>query len=336
LVVLVAATALAQPAEPAQPAQPAEPEPPREEAWARGVAPAERTQALALFTRGNEHFVTKSYREAVELYRQALGHWGHPRIHGNLAIALIQLGQPLKALEHVEAALAHGPDPFDPKIHRQLELHRKLLSMQVGRVKVICTEVGAQVTLDGENLVECPGEAVKTVRVGWHQVVASKRGFVSFVHKAVIESGAEVAVAVDLVALEDSVRFERRWATWKPWAVAAGGVALVGLGIPFALAAEQNARDYDRAFAQACPSGCAMGDESRLSDAERSLVGRVRWQNRIALSAFVVGGAAAVSGAVLVYLNRPRAFDRTRERQPLGLVPVVSPTGAGLAWTMSY
>jgi len=57
--------------------------------------PAFFEPALELFHDGNELFGKHEYATAVTYYRKALAEWDHPAIHGNLAVALINLEQPL-------------------------------------------------------------------------------------------------------------------------------------------------------------------------------------------------------------------------------------------------
>src|SRR5437879_5618527 len=67
-----------------------------ERPWVRGVPAAEQKVALDLFREGNTLLKESLFVQAAAKYREALRHWNHPGIHYNLALALLNLDQPVE------------------------------------------------------------------------------------------------------------------------------------------------------------------------------------------------------------------------------------------------
>src|SRR5947209_7866588 len=84
-----------------------------ERPWSRGVAAVEQKAALELFREGNALLKESLFVQAAAKYREALAHWNHPGIHYNLALALLNLDQPVEVYRQLEAALIYGPAPLD-------------------------------------------------------------------------------------------------------------------------------------------------------------------------------------------------------------------------------
>ena len=302
---------------------PAEPDRP----WAEGVSDDDRALALERFRRANERFAQAEYAEAAALYREALEHWDHPAIHGNLSVSLIHLDDPIGALHEVEAALAHGAAPFEPSTLQQLQTNRRLLRDQLARVVVVAETEGAEVLLDGELLFVAPGRGERLVRVGSHRVVATADRHLTFVRAVDALPGEATEVEVRLVPLEDAARYEQRWPAWIPYVTLAGGLALVGTGVGLRLAAAANIDEYDDEVASECPVGCPAQE---LPAAVRDLEERGKALDRTALVSFVLGGLGTAAGVALVFLNRPRRIEVDATGAPLAVSPSVGPRGAGI------
>src|SRR5438128_85746 len=71
-----------------------------ERPWAHGVAEAEQKAALGLFREANILLNDGLFARAADQYRAALKHWDHPAIHYNLALALVNLDQPVDAFDN--------------------------------------------------------------------------------------------------------------------------------------------------------------------------------------------------------------------------------------------
>ena len=72
------------------------------------------------------------------------------------------------------------------------------------------------------------------------------------------------------------------------------------------MSAENSADEYDRRIVDLCPDGC-LADE--IPDSVRDLRSRADTRSSIAVGLFAIGGAAAVTGLVLAYLNLERIND---------------------------
>ena len=286
--------------------------------WSAGVAAVDRDAALALFKDGNDLFAQSEYAEAARKYRAALARWSHPAIAGNLAVALIHLDSPLEASQLLEAALRFGATPFEPHVYQQLVTHQKLLAGQLARVEVACPMPEVALVLDGATELACPGKSAQVVLVGRHQVVARRRGYLTFAREFTALAGTTTHIDVSLQPLETAGGVERRWATWKPWAVVGAGAALVLIGVPLQLAARSNLDAYEQEVARSCPNGCRRED---LPEAVWDLEARGHLENRLAIGAFVVGGLTAVTGAVLTYMNRPQRVRLEESGRRVAVVP---------------
>lgn len=310
-----------QPAGPAAPAAAAKP-------WEAGTSEARREEAYALFVEGNDHFVKRRYPQALDGYQRALAIFAHPRIHLSMVRTLLLLGRPAEAHEHLVAALRFGAPPFEPDEYAEALEHRSSLERQLGQLVVSCDTPEARLTLDGQHLVTCPGTVTRVVMPGRHEVVGTRRGYLTATREVVGEAGRCTAVSIQLATLRVTTAVTvRRWTSWKPWAVLGGGALVAAAGIPLQVRASSN---MDR-FRQRANELC--GTEScELPASLRDLESRAELQNRVAITAFAVGAAGIAAGAVLLYVNRERTIVREVEAPPdraLSVVPL-GPDAPGL------
>lgn len=299
-----------------------------ERPWAAGVSDADQRNALAFFEAGNALFTESQYAAALARYREALKLWDHPAIRYNAAVSLINLDQPLAALEHLEAALAHGETPLGPENHRQALLYKKLLVAQVAELEVSCAEPNAEVMLDGETLFRAPGRASRRLLPGAHQLIARKPGYLTETRAIDVPAGKLTHEALKLQALSAvPMHTVRRWPVWQPWAVLGGG-AVVGLaGVPLLASSRSNYATFDDEVARQCPSGCS---EAELPPSARDARDRAEVQNGIAVALFAVGGAGVATGVVLLFLNQPR-LEPVKSRASVAVTPLWSPEFSGVA-----
>lgn len=272
--------------------------------WNEGVPAAQREEAQAIFEKGNYHFERSGYSKALAEYRKAIALWDHPAIRYNIAICLMQLDQPIEAMEHLKKSLSYGEKPLGRRLFSEGQLHQKNLSARLSVVNISTTEVGARVTLDGEEIFTGPGNTQRTVLVKKHQIVASKEGMLTLTRDFVPEGGEDLKIKLKLVPLSDNTVLVRRWDTWKPWAVMGGGVVASAAGGAFYLLSTRNLDAYDNGVIAACPNGCAID-----SPEHQGLVGKRdsgELQNKFMIGSLVAGGLAVSTGLVLVFLNRPR------------------------------
>ena len=106
-----------------------------ERPWAKGVPQAKQEKAFALFRDGNSALKESLFVKAAQIYREALQSWDHPAIHYNLALALVNLDQPLETHEHLLAALKYGAAPLDSDKYEQALRYRALVEKQLAKEK---------------------------------------------------------------------------------------------------------------------------------------------------------------------------------------------------------
>lgn len=302
-----------------------------ERPWAAGVPAAEQQAALALFHEGNVRLNDGLFAKAVERYREALKHWQHPAVDYNLALALMNLDQPIEAYESMQRAIRFGDAPLQSKDKFD---HAKeyilLLAKQLADVEVSCDKVGARVQVDGKDVFVAPGRYAGRVRIGKHTFVAEKSGYATRIRAPFIGPGEKFRIELKLYTADELTRYSRRWDRWVPYAVLGGGVALAGVGGLLELLASNNYRSYDDKIAacnqnnQGCQASPALVDQKKRGDSERTM----------GFVGYGVAGATLAVGATLLYLNRERPYqiraeDLTNERDDLAVQPVVTPTFAG-------
>lgn len=306
-----------------------EPEP-EARPWAEGVSEADQSAALALFRDGNESFGAGDYSVAARKYREALQHWDHPAIHGNLSVALIHLDDPIGAYHEVERALLWDDAPFAAHVHQQLATNRQLLRGQLATIVIVNEEEGAEVALDGDTVLDGAGRIERLMRAGSHRVVASKDGFLTFTRRIDAMPGTRSETAIELVPLERMAHFERRWPRWIPWATLMGGVVAVGVGAGLQLAGRAAINDYEAEIDVICATGCTQDD---LTDAVLALERRGERLNGAAVVTLLLGAGVTVLGGALLGVNRLQRVDVDAEGRPLAgvsLQPTVDRRGAGL------
>jgi tetratricopeptide (TPR) repeat protein len=299
-----------------------------ERPWARGVSPSVQARAKALFEAGNKLLDENLFAPALDLYRQALEHWDHPAIRYNVAVTLINLERPIDAYRNLEAALRYGDAALEPELALQARSYEKLLEGQIVRLNVACEQAEVAILLDGGDFLACPGEREVLLVPGEHRLVASRPGHVTRTVALVLTGGEARRVPIELMTVEQATVEHRRWATWKPWAVVAGGLAVGSVGLGFELRARATYQSYDNAIAVLCATRpCA---DEQLPEVVTAAHARASRQHRIGVGLMAAGLAVAGAGAVLAILNRSRRERIGYDERP-ALVPVITSDMVGVA-----
>ncbi len=299
------------------------------EPWSEGRSQADRRAAREAFLAGNKLARRRFFASAAAKYRQAMDLWPHPAFAYNLALAQLQLDQPIEAHASLERAIEHGPEPLGDRYQEARQQIARIES-EAGQLTVTCAEPGARVMMDGKLLFMAPGTGRRLVRPGAYQVVALHSGLVPVIETVVLAPGQESAVALAFTYPEVEIEVsERRWASWKSWAVVASGAALMATGGALDWHSSRAFDDHDRAFRKQCPDGCMDGSvpadlDSRQRRAER--------EQDLAIVGYTVGAAALATGVVLAYLGRERVRrERVRKAPDGSVVSVVEPGAKDIA-----
>jgi len=303
-----------------------------ERPWAAGVSPDNQRVALQKFREANELLNQGLFARASEIYKTALQTWKHPAIHYNLALALMNVDQPIEAYENLEKAIVFGEAPLDKDKYEHAKEYMLLLEKQIASIEVSCDKAGAKVSVDGKEVFVAPGTYKARVRIGKHTFVAEKQGYTTRINAPFIEPGNKFRIELKLYTSEELTRYNRRWqATWMPYAVIGGGVAAGLFGVVMELSANSSYNDYDKQVAacnmnnMGCPTTDAITSIKESGDSKKT----------IGYVAYGIAGAAIATGAVLAILNRPKAYqirpeDLQEEQAPkVTITPAITPTFAG-------
>jgi tetratricopeptide (TPR) repeat protein len=284
--------------------------------WSRGVSRADQKRALELFREGNSYFEQAKYTEAVAIYERALAVWDHPNIRFNMAFCLINMRQPLAAWSHLQQALRFGEAPLGERLHGEAMRAVAILEASLGQLTVKSSQPGIRVMVDGRRVLSGPGEHTMKLLAGKHQLVATRRGYVTDSRALDLPAGRPLTEAVSLEREKVRVlreNYERRWSWWVPWSVAGSSVVLGLAGGGLYVSARSDIKDYDRALAEMCPAGCT--DEQIPQSLEHKASG-ARQRSGVAIGLWGAAGALLVTGGVMAILNRPHRQQEVRMVMP--------------------
>jgi hypothetical protein len=295
--------------------------------WVRGVSREDRLAARELFDEGNARLEEAIFGQALESYQKALQRWNHPAIHYNMALALMSLDRPIEVHEHLTEAMRNGPDPLGAEKYENARRYMVLIEKQLARVEIRSDEPGARVSLDGQHLFIAPDRVEKLMRPGTYKVSGTKDGYEPRDIRQTLMPGEKTTVEVKLYTEEQLTRYETRWPVWIPWTVVGAGVGAAAGGglLHMRVRAEYDAFD---AGVLACGDGGCVPAQDLTN---RRLRGNAL--QRAAVGAYGVGGVALVTGAVLLFLNQPKAYriDPDQVEQMLNVAPLLG-NGMGGAW----
>ena len=301
--------------------------------WAIGVPKDRQAKAIALFRDGNAALKESLFPKASALYKEALASWDHPAVHYNLALALVNLDQPLEVHEHLTAALKYGPAPLDDDKYQQAQRYLALIERQLTRVTVTCSFAGAQVKLDGKPLFEGPGRWEGQVRAGTHTLTASKEGLLPDERTVVLPGGDQQTFDLKVFRSEELTEYRRAFSPAIPWATLGVGIAAAGAGLGLQLAAQGGFASYDKGISS-CASGVNAGCiPTPALQSQREAASGLQTG---AYALYAVGGAAIVTSAILFYAGRPIAYRKGVNVEAVSLLPVITPSGGGAVASFEF
>lgn len=304
-----------------------------ERPWAKGVPRDRQTKAIAMFREGNAALKESLFPKAAATYKDALQVWDHPAIHYNLALALVNLDQPVEVHEHLTAALKFGPAPLDEDKFQQAQRYLALIERQLTKIKVSCAFTGAQVRFDGRPLFTGPGEWEGQVRSGPHTLTASKEGLLPDERSVTLNGGDSQQFELKVYRAEELTEYRRAFSPLIPLAALGAGAVLVGTGVGVHFGAQAAFKEYDRGVVACAGTDLANAGCIPTPDLQAARSSAEGLQTG-AYVMYGIGGAALVTSAVLFYVGRPIPFRKTvnvdASRPPqVTVVPLLSPSGAG-------
>jgi hypothetical protein len=306
--------------------------------WYCGVSAKKQARALELYEKGNQFFDDNLFPAAVTSYREALLHWSHPGIHYNLMLALAANDQFIEAFQASMEALRYGVQALKLEEYHRAVDYQRLLHGYIASLEVTCDEPGAVVSVDGKEILEGPGTIHLLVRPGQHEVVARKDGYLTTHHTIVTVSEKPVSLDMRLLPQKKATVPVRRWPAWQPWAVVGAGVGVGLAGGLFEWRSDVNNRSYHNLFVDYCDMGEEKCPIDQYPGPVKSRWTRYVWYRRLGHGASLTGAMAALSGLVLVYLNREQHIDNP-ERQNLvhvSVTPSITPDASGLSMNFNF
>ena len=302
--------------------------------WAEGVTPEDQRTALQLFNEGNQFLRDSIFPKAAEKYREALKHWNHPAIHYNLALALVNLDQPIEMYRELEEAMKYGPAPIDEDKFDRAKGLKILVERQLANVEYTIDIPGAILSFDGRDVFTGPGTWKQLITAGEHTVIARAEGYVTNQFQTKIAGGEVAKRTIELLTESEALVETRLMPGWVPITVSLVGVGILGGGFALHQSAKNQLADYDagiRACAAVDPTGGCTTPPAGLFDQKTS----AETKQTIAIGTYALGGVALATGVTLFILNRPRLVPRDPKAgqvdEGVSLTPVISPSLTGLA-----
>jgi hypothetical protein len=306
--------------------------------WATGVSQAEQKAALGLFQQANAQLNDGLFGKAAEIYRDALTHWSHPAIHYNLALALMNLNEPVEVFEHLTKSIAFGAAPLEKDKFDRAKEYLVVYEKTIAEIEVSCDKPGAKVLVDGKEVFVAPGKYTGKVKVGKHTFIAQKEGYEARVKAPSIGPGDHFRIELKLFTAEELTRYHRRWEnTWFPYAIVGGGAVAGIVGGVLELSAKSSFDKFDKAVAS-CNTGSPGGNSGCSAHAYDGIKNAATTKRTIGYVGYGVAGAAIASGLGLAWFNRRQPYQiraedlqQEQDKEPEAMiVPVVSPdlTGA--------
>jgi hypothetical protein len=280
-------------------------------------------RAAALFGEGTALFKQWRFDEAEEKYREALTHWEHPIIQLYLSRTLDKQLRLVEAHATLQQALRRGRTLLSPEDIQVAEVLQQSLESRLAQIEVHCDVPGAEVSLDGQPWFTAPGRQRRMIGAGLHVLIARKPGYFPVTEPVSLIPGKQTRIVLRMTA--DAVHVERRWQTWRPWAVAGTGIAVSLAGGLFWWQARSDYTAFENAV-----SGCQEAICARVPTRRRDIGER---NDALGSTALITGSAVLAAGLAGVLINQPS----TRRSEPSGreveidLAPLVSGDTVGIS-----
>jgi hypothetical protein len=304
--------------------------------WANTTA-EKKLKAQELFDEGNAAMSDGLFPKAAEKYREALTHWDHPGIHYNLALALVNLDQPVEMHAALEKALVYGSEPLggEERFARAKDF-KKLVEDDLVRVEYTVSEPGSVLLLDGKEVLQGPGTYKAMIREGEHAIAARAAGYAPTQLNLKLLGGETSRMELELFTDAELTGETRRMPVWVPYTVLGAGVVLGGVAVWQHTSAKSGFEDYDQAIERCSSEPGNTTGGCNPDPATFDLKSTAESQQTLATTMYVAGGVALAAGVVLVILNRPTSYridplEKQTKGGEVSVTPVFGPDMAGLS-----
>jgi hypothetical protein len=275
-----------------------------------GVAHAQdQAAAEALFKEGRALMKSGDYAAACAKFEASEKLDGGLGTLMNLGACYEKLGRTASAwARYTEAAQVAAKT--DDKREAGARERVTALAPKLPYLKIHVTATAPSIVVKRDDTVVDPAALDVEIPVdpGEHVISAEAPDRAPFRVTHTIAEGAHDSVEVPELAMPLAVppppvdnTPRRRWARWVPWAVVGGGVAFAVAGAIFLWRSGDDQDTYDSRVATECMTGCS----GALADELHGIQDRANLEKGLAIGGLAVGGAALVTGAVLVIMNRP-------------------------------
>jgi hypothetical protein len=286
--------------------------------------------ADALYRKGVEAFKKDDLLAAQRAFSEAYALKQSVEIAANLGIVELKLGKARDAAEHLATALRQFPMRANPEARAQLEAKLDEARARVVTVVVEVSPQGASVEVDGRTLGRAPIAVEVFVEPGERRFSATLEGHEPSSIALPLEAGTKRTVTLNLAKAiaptigEESAASVSERPLWP--IVTSAGVTAVGLGLGIGFAVRAVGLESDLA-SEKCdgPSDC----EARFG----SDVDELNTSRALAGTGFGLAGLGVAGLVVSLLWEHDEETDGSSTAQ---LVPIVSPTSAGAAFTCSF
>jgi hypothetical protein len=323
LALLVPATAWAQPAPPPEPA-PAIPA----EAPPGSAATDERAPWEQLLDEGRRLFTDDAdYAQALEHFQRSYQLSPNWQALNGIALVYQQQGLHVDAFDAYQRLLADWGDVLSAEQRSRVERRVEWLRTRIGTLELRAPQAGARILIDGRQVGVGPLHGPTRVMPGSHAILATLPGHEPMTRTVSVDAGG--AAVIDIELAPSQVRLERahvvrRMRPWIPWATLGAGAVTVGAGVLFHLDAGRDRDAVDDRLRRRWELDQKPGVPEDDPQFRRAQI-----KTGVAISFYVAGGAAAITGAVLAILNQPHMrYERAR--------PQVVPTGNGVSLRVPF
>jgi len=281
--------------------------------------PQAKSKAQGLLTEGSGLYEKGDYAGALEKFNAAHAAYPSPKLMFNIGQAYRDLSRPVEALDAFEKFLAGALDA-SPETTADARKSLAELRTNLGRIRIDCATVGAEVSVDGKSvgLTPLPGPIWATP--GRHQVTANHALTALALENVEVSAGSiqtatlqlhplAASVAATPVALpaaappsanldlhdgERSAAASEGWWLGRKWAwVAAGSTVLLAAGaIASGLSMQSKYDSLKASCGSQTPPSCSESDIASVST--RRNLANVFWG---------LTGAAALTTGVLFYFE---------------------------------